>query len=543
MFLMLVVGVLSKASAITLESGTIRIAPDGTVDPVTAPIERNGDFYVLAGNVSSGGDGILIERSGIVFDGLGYSIQGQGVGVGVCLASVKNVTVRSVRVSGFGVGVQFENSSMSNLSENFIAYCGKAVYLQHSFDNWITGNDVKGNVDGFFVSGSSRNTVVQNNSTSNDLAGLYLIGSSHNDVCENCFLDNYNGIFLTESSRSNSLRDNTIESNLWSGIGLNKDSKENYIFGNVVERNKWHGIRLEDSSNNTMIENQIVDNARQGVFLENSTGNDVCDNSISGSQNGISLSESMYNLFRGNTLSDNDVGLSVLESSANDIFHNNFASNSKHVYDYSWDNFPDIAQSVNVWDDSYPSGGNYWSGHSGVDFRSGQNQNESGSDALSELPFQIDLSNSDQYPLMGEFADSMVDDKNHLHIVSNAALSTPLFDETGIHLIVLEESNATGFCRLTIPTSLINGSYRVFLNEAEIPIFLLLHEDDENSSCRYVYFTFAILGQEIRVVPEFGQVLVVCLLLAVGLLAETLFKLVKAKKLYLARKTSLQKRV
>jgi outer membrane protein assembly factor BamB len=55
---------------------------------------------------------------------------------------------------------------------------------------------------------------------------------------------------------------------------------------------------------------------------------------------------------------------------------------------------------ANVWDDGYPSGGNYWSDYAGSDLFSGSNQNELGNDGIGDTPYIIDSDNLDRYPLM-----------------------------------------------------------------------------------------------------------------------------------------------
>ena len=51
-------------------------------------------------------------------------------------------------------------------------------------------------------------------------------------------------------------------------------------------------------------------------------------------------------------------------------------------------------------DDGYPSGGNYWSDHTGVDQCLGPNQNQTGSDGIGDTSRSIGPSNVDHYPLM-----------------------------------------------------------------------------------------------------------------------------------------------
>jgi len=55
---------------------------------------------------------------------------------------------------------------------------------------------------------------------------------------------------------------------------------------------------------------------------------------------------------------------------------------------------------MSMWDDGYPSGGNYWSNYSGVDLFKGSYQNETDSDGIGDKPYIIDVDNRDRYPLM-----------------------------------------------------------------------------------------------------------------------------------------------
>jgi len=95
-------------------------------------------------------------------------------------------------------------------------------------------------------------------------------------------------------------------------------------------------------------------------------------------------------------------------SSNNSVFHNNFIDNAVQVYS---------SASTNVWDNGYPSGGNYWSDYNGTDLYSGVYQNEPGSDGIGDTPYVIDENNVDNYPLIYPYGYTPTPDINQDGIV------------------------------------------------------------------------------------------------------------------------------
>jgi hypothetical protein len=91
------------------------------------------------------------------------------------------------------------------------------------------------------------------------------------------------------------------------------------------------------------------------------------------------------------------------------------------VYDFSWDD-PFIVPSTNLWDNSYPAGGNYWSNYADVDQFSGPYQNETGSDGIWDHPYQIYEFNTDRYPLVPEFPSFLI-----LSLFMTATLAVAIF--------------------------------------------------------------------------------------------------------------------
>jgi len=166
------------------------------------------------------------------------------------------------------------------------------------------------------------------------------------------------------------------------------------VFGNNITTNNYEGIRLLSSKDNSLAGNNITANYFCGISLGYSSNNTISGNNIKNNQwNGTSIAFSSNNSISGNKIENNSVGMWLWTASNNVIYHNDFVNNTIQV-DSTMSYFP------NVLDDGYPSGGNYWSDYNGTDFYSGPYQNETGSDAIGDLPYVIDANNTDRYPLM-----------------------------------------------------------------------------------------------------------------------------------------------
>jgi parallel beta-helix repeat protein len=178
------------------------------------------------------------------------------------------------------------------------------------------------------------------------------------------------GIRLNYSS-GNSISRNNITNGLY-GIRLDY-SFDNIISGNDITNN-WAGIELESASPyNSIYGNNITANMGDGIMLEDSNGNTISGNSIARNWCGINLP----NFERDNV-----------------IYRNSLVENGVQVSYTAW-------FAVNIWDNGYPSGGNYWSDYNGNDSYCGLDQNEPGSDGIGDTPYAINENNSDHYPLMG----------------------------------------------------------------------------------------------------------------------------------------------
>jgi len=231
---------------------------------------------------------------------------------------------------------------------------------------------------------------------------------------------------------------------------------------------------------------------------------------VSGNSFGLYFAHSERNLVEGNTVVDSGLyGVVVRLAGGNFIFHNNFVDNSFQL---------DVSDAfANVWDDVYPSGGNYWSDYVGVDEFHGVNQSVLGSDGLGDTAYGDDVDNQDKYPLMGFFRRFDVIWNGSDYSVLTVCDSTI----TGFSLVCLEAvveislnisgvEGTFGFCRVSVPRVFLedfeNGEYVVVVNGNSS---LLIREIESSGEYDVLYFTY-VHGPFI---PEFTLAFIMFLIL------------------------------
>jgi len=262
-------------------SGTIYIRTDGSIEGTTDISTVDSVTYTFTDNIFN--QSIVVERSNIMIDGAGFTVQGTGSGDGIKLSMLgySNVTLKNIKVTNFYMG----------------------IVLIYSHNNTLIGN-----------------------TATNNTFGIHLF-----------------------SSVFNNLSDNIASSNTVRGIFLDYFCDDNVLSGNIASSNGNEGIAIFEcnSDNNTLV---------------------------------------------GNTVANNEFGIYIQCSPKNVLFHNNFINNTFQA--------KITHERVHTWDNGYPSGGNYWSNYTGVDEKSGPNQDQPGSDGIGDTPYVIDVNNEDSYPLM-----------------------------------------------------------------------------------------------------------------------------------------------
>jgi parallel beta-helix repeat protein len=408
--------------------------------------------------------------------------------------TVVNVTANNVVINGFTIrnsgtyeyGVYIYGCSNANIQNSTIANNGYGIYLMESSNNTIFENSILANLYGISFHDFSTNNTISRNVIMGNGEGIYLDSSNNNTICKNHITNNYGNGIRVESSKNNTICENNIASN---GITL-------YYIG--------CGIYLGAAHNNTVSRNNIADNGK-GLYLSSSDGNRITKNNI--------------------TNNWSSYGLEISSGSSNIICHNNFINNRMQVYNYYLGN---------IWDDGYPSGGNYWSDYNGSDLYYGPSQNVTGSDGIGDMPHYASFHVTDNYPLMGPintFDIGIWTGKPYtVDIVSNLAVSAFQLNaaEKVIGFNVSGTDRITGFCRITIPnviiqtmwltnyTLLINSESRTFRNWTD-------------ATNTYIYVDNVHPENQVIIIPELSSSTILPLFLILFLLAIVLAKKISKK--------------
>ncbi len=463
-------------------SGIIYIRADGSIEPVEVPISSSDNVtYTFFNNISN--YEIVVEKNNTIIDGAGFTLQGFVGGTGFNLTSVSNVTIKNVNINGFSNGIRLENS------------VGNSIYKNNMTTSWM----------GIWIIMSLNSSINENNVTGNFATGIELFYSPSSTLRNNKMMGNQQNFDVSGDSLEDFLNDvdssNTV------------DNKPIYywinVYNNAVPLDAGNVILVNCSQ--ITVENLNLTKNSVGIHLVYTKNSIIRGNYAGDNGNGISMSHSQSNNIFGNNLTNNINGIYFHYSTNNTVYENNIMNNYRSVWLYAYSNNnkfyhnnfinnqneAQLEYSIgNIWDDDYPSGGNYWSDYTGVDLDH---------DGIDDTEYVIDADNIDHHPLMGMFSDFYATSEHHVQTICNSSITDFQFNGTAINFHVSGENDTTGFCRICIPTALMNVTYKVYVNGTEVAYNLLSCSNETRS---YLYFNYTHSTQQVIIVPEFSSSLI-----------------------------------
>ncbi len=365
-----------EAIFIPLPEPAFTIKSDGSIDPPTAPIHRDGDVYTFTDNIV--GYTIIVEKDDIILDGGGYTLEGYGNEgnftlkgyadpTGILIIHQFGITIWNMKISGFTYGIQL--TGWSTLASGNII---------------LENNLVTDNYYGVYLSGSWF-TVFRNNRMNNNVRNFYVY-----DYVS--VLPPSPDIYINDIDSSNTVDGKPII--YWvdeQGKTVPYDAGyvalincTNITVQNLDLTRNGQGIVLVSTTDSLITKNCVTDN-EWGIFIHNSSNLIVTENNIESNDVGIETRRSSNVRIVGNIIKNNSFGMGSYDEHPNHVIHHNdFVENIKNLF-IAGENTSFSAR----WDDGKE--GNYWSNYNGTD---------NDGDGIGDIPYVIDENNQDNYPLM-----------------------------------------------------------------------------------------------------------------------------------------------
>lgn len=245
--------------------------------------------------------------------------------------------------------------------------------------------------------------VADNTLSSNKVDGIFLHAASNATVTENTITDSIeDGVFLKHSDDVR-ISYNVISNGFYGIQG--RYSSNLTVSKNTILSSGWEGIFIFETMNSNISMNVVTSSLRQGIHLLYAENIVIADSVISScNETGIYLDTSEAIVVHRNSFLNNTVGISLGVgwwdySRKVTVYSNDFIENTQHA--------TDVGTDQNLWNTSYPTGGNYWDNYTGVDQFSGPDQDQPGSDGIGDSPQAIDTNTFDYYPLMTSIGDAI----------------------------------------------------------------------------------------------------------------------------------------
>ncbi len=291
-------------------------------------------------------DGVTLDLSGVVVDGERHG------GVGIWVHDCRDVTIANGILIGFHYGIRAENVRNLNISDCVVSDntnpldvgwlpdieapveegFGGGIYLYRVRNSVIENNQTSNNFNGISLVRSDHSVISGNHASYCGNVGIYLLKSSHNEISDNqaehcirytdrfwCDTADSAGILLEGGSSHNRITGNSLR---YSGDGFfirghhGEPSNDNFITRNDASYSPNNAFEAVFCSGN-VFEDNIANYSNYGFWLGYSTSSAVRRNEVRANRfDGIAIEHGQENVIEGNRIEGNRNGVRLWSDGA-----------------------------------------------------------------------------------------------------------------------------------------------------------------------------------------------------------------------------------
>ncbi len=277
-------------------------------------VHSSSNILIIKNLIYSNREGIYLTKSNHIIISENDLMDNPHFGIHLAYSKANRI-VRNLILGGANGIYLYDGANENEISENVVKGSGMLIINSHSnevIENLFTDK-------GIFVSSSYANIIFGNRV--NDKPIIYLEGAAE-EVIEGA------GQVILVSCEKITLKEINASS---AGVGIelwktnNSEVIKSKLMGNDV------AIYVHSSSNNSVLKSSITDNSI-GLLLSSSYNNSVSESIFASNLFGIVLRDSRDNVINNNLIADSlNSGIFLLNSSRNNIDENLFLNNSKDV--------------------------------------------------------------------------------------------------------------------------------------------------------------------------------------------------------------------
>jgi parallel beta-helix repeat protein len=375
---------------------------------------------------------IEIDDNGVTLDGDQHTVSSPN-DIGIYASGMLGVTIKNITINNSAFGVILYNNVGSAVDHVSVSGAAYGILISGGNGNTVTYNIANSNTYyGIFLGGND-NYVGHNTANNNGYNGINLdyswySGSSapNHEIAYNTLQENHQtdfGISVSDTNSNAPACTNNVHDNTGSGdnpIGYYHSAvtlasgtfaelilchannsnisnvtitgstarKNNMILSlwtssstltNITSSNNSSGFILQRSSGNTFDGITSSHNAGVGMYFISSDDNTIEGGVFDTNDNAIQFSGSSGGTIRNTTIENNSSFGVYVTGNDNQIYNNNFINNPHHVILG--------ASTGNIFNESAPIGGNYWSDYADHNSQSPQGCVDGNSDGFCDYAY------------------------------------------------------------------------------------------------------------------------------------------------------------